>query len=132
MYNRCQNTNRPSSIADSDDAIPSQKRAKVEKANKHPYPPIPPAAEDDVSNQRKLDLLNAEIRKSKPWPEVLKDLMYYTFSYRREAILEDSYHSASEITADYPLLKKSSFVSCFLCMMVPVPASLFGTNNTAA
>ena len=122
IYSRCQNTNR-SSFTDSVVADgPSRKRIKLDKNNKHAYPSIPPAADDDVSNQHNLDLLNEEIRKSKPRPEILKDLMYQTFSRRRKAVLEGSFQSASDVIVDYPLLKKSSFVSLCVCVCVCVCA----------
>lgn len=59
-----------------------------------------------------LQLLKQEMAKPKPRVEVLKELMARTFSSRREWILDTtSVRSVKDITAEFPLLKKSIYVS---------------------
>ena len=75
MYNQCQNQNRGSGAADGTE--PVRKRCKIEKTNKHPYPTVlPSTAEDKVSYDRNLCLLDAECSKPKPRHDVMKGLYF--------------------------------------------------------
>lgn len=95
---------------------PSSKRLKLTDNTQHYYPiPIPEAAEDDESHFRNFSRLKDEAGKSKPSVEVLKELMMRTYPRRRKWIIQDSpCPSVTEIVSDYPLLKKSTYVSIFL------------------
>ena len=68
--------------------------------------------EDDVSYGRNLDLLKAEIVKSKPRGDVLKDLMTRTFPNRWDAFVNKNQPTTLlEYLSLFPLLKKTTYVS---------------------
>ena len=85
----------------------------------HHYPgPPPDNADDEVSYERNLKLLNEEQEKQRPRTETLKDLMRRTYSGRWDAFVNHSEPaSLSEYIQLYPLLKKSTFVSKFLLLI---------------
>ena len=114
LYHRCQNQNRPPTI---ESAESPRKRAKIKTADNHPYPTIPPAADDAVSNERNLELLQTEMAKSKPRRDVQKQLMVRTFPQRRQWILDEA-KSVKDIISTFPLLKKGSYVSTLILSQV--------------
>lgn len=84
---------------------------KTEQRNKHSYSDIPSIVDDDVSNERNLDLLKQEAMKTKPSNQTLKSLMARTCAVRRSAILNGDYPCALDILEEYPVLKRSPYVS---------------------
>lgn len=106
IYHRCQNVNRQSK----NEGGP-KKRAKLEEQfHAHFYPPV--NADDDVSFGRNMELLTAELEKTKPQSEVLKELMCRTFPNRWDAYTcRNDPATLLEFLTQYPLLKKASYVS---------------------
>ena len=107
IYNRTQNLNRAG--ANEDQPSPSKKRKTI-NIERHVYPPLPPSSEDNESLTRNKKLLIDEIAKPKPNVQILKDLMFRTYEKRTEWIRSEC-PPLSTILKEYPLLKKSSFVS---------------------
>ena len=85
---------------------------KLASNTQHYHPiPIPGTAKDEESRSRNSQL-KEELAKGKPSVEVLKELMMRTYPQRRKWILQDSpCPSVTEILSDYPLLKRSTYVS---------------------
>lgn len=67
--------------------------------------------DDNVSIERNLNLLKQEAMKVKPSNQILKSLMARTCAVRRSAILNGDYASVMDILEEYPMLKRSSYVS---------------------
>lgn len=105
---RCVNVNRGES---SDEKKP--KRAKME-INKGKHQCLHDAQsiviDDEVSFERNMKRLSAEIHKSTPNTDILDTLMGQTFANRRKSILESRF-TASELCDKYPLLRKPKHVS---------------------
>lgn len=105
IYYRCQNVNRQSK----QDGNP-QKKAKLDSRAVHVCPPT--LAEDEVSFGRNVEQLKAEMAKSKPRSDVLKDLMRRTFPNRWDSYVNrNEPPTLLEYLSQYPLLKKASYVS---------------------
>ena len=113
IYYRTQNTNKPSH------SEPAMKVAKTDVKMRHYYPDIP-HCEDETSNQRNLELLKEENTKPKPSQEVMKALMGRTFSKRRSDILNLKYPNSLAILAEFPALKRSTYVSVFVYVAVTI------------
>ena len=76
-------------------------------------------AEDSVSYERNLSLLNQEQSKPRPRVEVLKDLMGQTFANRFDALINSSDPlTASDHIIKFPLLKKPIYVSHVACVLL--------------
>lgn len=99
------------SIKPSSSNGPPKKKIKSEVKNKHNYPVIPSTVDDDVSNERNLNLLKQEAMKAKPSNQTIKSLMPRTCAVRRSAILNGDYSCVLDIVEDYPVLKRTSYVS---------------------
>ncbi len=107
IYYRCQNVNRKSR---NDEIQPRKKPKFDDKLPAHVCPPI--HAEDEVSFGRHLEVLNTERQKPKPRLEVLKDMMRRTFPNRWDLYINHSTPpTLFEYLAEYPLLKKTLYVS---------------------
>ena len=117
IYYRCQNVNRKSkSICDSS---PSTKRLKLDKQPAHSCPQMVP--DDEIAFGRNLEILSAEVIKSKPRTDVLKDMMKRTFPNRWDLYLNRSHPpTLSGYLSEYPLLKKTSYVSKVITCMFGV------------
>ena len=105
---RCINVNRGAS---SEEKKP--KRAKLEtNQGKHQYLDDAQSIviDDEVSFERNIKKLSAEMQKSNPSSDILDSLMMQTFANRRKSILE-SRITVSEICDKYPLLRKPKHVS---------------------
>ena len=48
----------------SDDVSPPKKKIKLQDSRKHEYPSTPRLANDEISNERNLELLKTECKKS--------------------------------------------------------------------
>ena len=104
IYYRCQNVNR------SQHEGGSRKHARVDDRGCAHFCP-PTGGEDSVSHGRNFELLKAEMAKSKPRTDVLKDLMRRTFSNWSESyICNGKLATLLEYLSEYPLLKKASYV----------------------
>ena len=57
--------------------------ACVDDHSKHSRSPITLSADDDVSNERNLELLREEFAKTKPRNDMLKELMACTYPFKR-------------------------------------------------
>lgn len=66
-----------------------------------------------MSYGRNLTLLQAEISKQKPRPDILKTLMRRTFPNRFDSFVNggDQQVTLLEYLGDYPILKKCVYVS---------------------
>ena len=115
IYNRTQNLNRPGSSSMNEDQPSPSKRRKFTNQEKHAYPPLPPLSEDQESFARNQKLLMNEIGKPKANVQILKNLMFRTYERRTEWIRSEC-PTLTTILEEYPLLKKSSFVSSFVCV----------------
>ena len=73
----------------------------------HFYPPV--HADDDVAYRQNLELLKAEMGKTKPRSELMKDLMRRTFPNRWNNYVVNN--EPSTLVEYLPLPKKASFVS---------------------
>ena len=109
IYTRTQNVNRPDKICD--DSSPPKKRKRLDSLQKHQYPAIPSSADDEVSNNINLELLQQEWEKTKTDPQKLKNLLIRTHSVRRTEILNSESVTAQSILQKFPMLKKCSYVS---------------------
>ena len=89
--------------------FPAKKKRRLNE-EKHPYPVIPPNAEDEISVSRNERSLQEETEKAKPNPQKLKELMARTLPNRVEWIRSEC-PPLSAILEKYPLLKKASYVS---------------------
>lgn len=113
MYTKCQNINRPPGGSSSEgSSAPVPKRRKVDELSKHSYPSLTADVEDATSNERNRTLLKKELEKPKPSKDVLTSLMKRTFGSRRTWVLNEAV-SVKEVCMEYPLLKRSAFVSGF-------------------
>lgn len=93
-----------------DDGPPRKRLKLASDRAKHFYAPM--HAEDAVSYERNLSLLNQELSKPRPRVEVLKDLMGRTFANRFDALINSSDPvTASDHITKFPLLKKPIYVS---------------------
>ena len=73
---------------------------------------IPATADDAELHVRNCSQLSEEIAKAKPSTEVLMELMTRTYPKQRVWITKASpAPSLTEIMSDFPLLKRSSYVS---------------------
>ena len=107
IYTRTQNVNR----SHDGNGEPPRKAPKREN-KKHSYPEIPPPnVEDDTSNVRNLELLEQELAKTEPSHDILMSLMTRTFPMRRPSIVDSEALSVKDILKQYPLLKRSAYVS---------------------
>ena len=71
--------------------------------------------EDSVSYGRNLELLRAELGKTKPRSDVMKDLMCRTFPNRWDDFVNNSEPATLlEYLGEFPLLKKATYVCQFL------------------
>lgn len=107
LYYRTHNVNRPSK----QEGVCSSKskRPRVEDRTVHLYPPI--HGEDDVSYGRNLELLKAEMLRSKPRTDILKDLMSRTFPNRWGAFVNHNEPATlMEYLSMFPLLKRTTYV----------------------
>lgn len=113
IYNRAQNLNKTSKRAKVIDVPTSSKRQRLSNGDRHFYPAqIPGSADDDESQARNCSRLSEELAKAKPSSEVLKELMSRTYPKRRVWITKASPPpSLTEVMSDFPLLKRSSYVS---------------------
>ena len=113
IYNRTQNVNKNTAKDTSGTSGPPRKRIKIERNDQHYYPlEIPETANDGESNERNKSLLKDELTKAKPNSETLKELMARTYPMRRRYIMDVAEPpTVTEILSDYPLLKKSTYVS---------------------
>lgn len=109
IYTRSQNVNRKPS--DDDDAGPSKKKSKLDSLQKHDYPPIPPYANDEISNERNMHLLKEERGRTKQVTESIKELFIRTHAVQRSLILSAEYTSACSVLQKFPMLKRSMYVS---------------------
>lgn len=109
IYNRTQNVNRPDKT--NDDSSPPKKRKRLDSLQKHQYPDIPSSADDEVSNNINLELLQQEWEKTKTDPQKVKTLLIRTHSVRITEILNSESVTAQSILQKYPMLKKCSHVS---------------------
>lgn len=109
IYNRTQNVNRPDKT--SDDCSPPRKKKRLDSLQKHQYPAIPSSADDEVSNNINLELLQQEWEKIKTDPQKVKNLLMRTHSVRRAEILNAEGITAQRILQKFPMLKKCSYVS---------------------
>ena len=81
----------------------------------HYYTPV--HADDDVAYGRNLELLTAELGKSKRRSEVMKDLMQCTFPNRwSNYVVSGELSTLREYMLDFPLLKKATYVSKVPCV----------------
>ena len=55
----------------------------------------------------------AELKKPRPCHQTVKALMTRTFTMRREAILTSQFSTIDSVLEEYPMLKRSSYVSKF-------------------
>ena len=78
----------------------------------HLYPTIPDG-EDKVSYKRNVELMEKELKEHHPSKAKLKDLMKRTFSERRKWIVSSAL-SARQVWTEFPLLKKTQFVSIIM------------------
>ena len=102
----------------SSDASPP-KKLKID-IKKHDYPAIPPAADDEVSNERNLELLKEECKKSKLCSESIKSLMARTYTLR-SAVLNGDYPNTLSILDDFPMLKMCTYVRDFvICIIISI------------
>ena len=83
----------------------------MESKRKHCYPAIPANAEDETSNARNLQLIKDELAKPDPCHDSLKLLMARTFPIRRPFVVESE--SVKNVLEEYPLLKRSAYVSIY-------------------
>ena len=115
MYTKCQNINRtPGGSTSGSSTAPAPKRRKVDDLSKHLYPSLTAGVEDPASNERNRTQLKKELEKTKPSKDVLTELMKRTFGSRRNCVLDEAV-SIKEICVEYPLLKRSAYVSqCLL------------------
>lgn len=110
LYYRTQNINRSSK----QDGITCNKakRPRLEDHAAHLYPPL--HGEDEVSYGRNLELLKAELLRSKPRTDTLKDLMSRTFANRWSAYVDrNDPATLLEYLSLFPLLKKTTYV-CYI------------------
>ena len=107
IYTRCQNVNRKGPAP----GVPRLKREKNFRGLTSFHTCMPPNADDDVSSQRNLELLDDELRKSKPRPEVVKQLLKRTFAIRWEKFIDDENATLSDYLEKYSVLTKASYVS---------------------
>ena len=92
------------------DGPPKKKLKLVSDRARHFYAPM--HAEDAVSYERNLDLIKQEQSKSRPRVEYL---MRQTFANRFDALINSTDPvTASDHVAEFPLLKKPTYVSCYV------------------
>lgn len=103
---RCQNVNRNQSKND-----PEPKRPKLEPA-KHMYAVMDQEGEDDVSTKRNCEHLKKEIAKSKPKPDVVRELIKRTLKTRRDMVMGAT--RPEVMISEYPHLRKARYVRCIL------------------
>ena len=120
LYTRTRNVNRP--VSESDGEQP-RKKVKEESKRKHCYPAIPADAEDETSNSRNLELIKNELAKPDPSHESMKLLMSRTFPIRRASILKSE--SVKNMLEEYPLLKRSAYVSSYTMQVAKCILTLF-------
>lgn len=106
IHSRTQNVNRNHNRSTSSDG-PSTKKSKFSDPSKHAYPVIPDSADDDESVKRNFSLLSL---KSKPWHEVLNDLLAGTSPAWRRIILGSTGMFVADILTETPNLKKGTYV----------------------
>ena len=107
IYTRAQNVNRKTT---EDDEHP-KKRSTLDSVQKHYYPPIPPYANDEISDDRNMRLLKEEWGKTKQVTESIKELFIRTHAVRRSLILGSEHSSVCNILQEFPMLKRSMYVS---------------------
>ena len=66
--------------------------------------PIPGVGEDEASHNRHVTLLKAECKKANPNKHAYRELMEQTFSFRRQALLQNLM-SVDQLMSTYPALK---------------------------
>ena len=72
-----------------------------------------------------MELLKVEMEKPKPRTDVLKDLMRRTFPNRWDAyVTRNEPATLLEYLAEFPLLKKASYVSCILFVRIVIGVNL--------
>lgn len=105
----------------SSDASPLKKKFKID-IKKHDYPAIPPAADDEVSNERNLELLKEECKKSKLCSESIKSLMARTYTLRSAVLNEDYPNTLISILEDFPMLKICTYVirDFVICIIISI------------
>lgn len=110
IYTRAQNVNR---TPNDDDAGPSKKKSKLDSLQKHDYPPIPPSAKGEISNERNMHLLKEEWGRAKQVTESIKELFIHTHAVRRSLILSAEYTSTCSVlqVLEFLILKRCMYVS---------------------
>ena len=93
--------------------VPPKKKSKFDfhYIMKHDYPPIPTSANDEISDDRNMRLLKEEWGKTKQVTESIKELFMRTHAVRRSLILGSEYSSVCGILHEFPMLKRSIYVS---------------------
>ena len=76
----------------------------------------PDFVDDDVSQQCNIELLKKEIAKTKPKPDVPRELMRRTSTHRWDSFVNKGVPaSLNEYISQYPLLKKPTYVILTHC-----------------
>ena len=75
--------------------------------------------EDEVSAQRNKDHLKKEIGKTKPKPDVVRELIKRTLKTRRNMIMGST--RPEEMISEYPHLRKAKYVCvCYLWSLINI------------